>query len=217
MIGLSLLLAGGLSTGSKVFLGSLILFAGHVVLTRSTGLGSSIPRVLRFSGIASAAAISIIPVDLANLDRFWAFFGALGSDLGTVTGGRNQSLGEWWGRILGDVSVLGSQRFFTDDAIRAYLTGGGVVGLILVVMVYRKFFRISESLPRHSSERHLAFGLTSVTLAASIGSVSLQTIRASSVFWVLMALLLGHAHNLRSTPEGLARSRARHGVQAILR
>jgi hypothetical protein len=187
---------------------------------RSGNVAKSIPRNLRLIAVATAGSAGVIWVELADFGRFWTFIAALGSDTGAVTGGRFRSIGEWRDQLLGDLSLLGSQNFFTDDAFRAYLTGGGIVGLFLVTLVYREFFRVAGRLPRRSPERWLAFGLTSVTLAASFGSVSLQTIRASSVFWILMALLLGHGENIRQAhiralrsdtsapPTRLRRSRA---------
>lgn len=197
MVALGLILVGGLSTGSKVFLGGILIAAGQVLLIRSGRAGRSIPRNLRLAAVAAAGTAGIIWIELADFRRFWGFVGALGTDTGTATGGRFRSLDEWLDQIGGDLSLLGSQNFYTDDALRAYLTGGGIVGVILIVLVYREFFAVGRRLPRRSPERWLAFGLTSVTLAASLGSVSLHTIRASSVFWILMALLLGHADNLR--------------------
>jgi hypothetical protein len=211
LIGLGLILIGGLSTGSKVFLAAMLIAVSQVVLMRTGEVGKSIPRNLRLAATAAAGTAAVIWIELADFRRFWTFVGALGSDTGAVTGGRFRSFGQWVDQIRNDLSLLGSQNFFTDDAFRAYLTGSGIVGLVLITLVYREFFGIGGRLPRRSPERWLAFGLTSVTLAASFGSVSLHTIRASSVFWILMALLLGHAENLR-------RSRVKttaHGLEGL--
>jgi hypothetical protein len=197
LVGLGLITVGGLSTGSKVFIAALLIVAGHIVLMQSGDVSKLVPRNLRLALVTAIGTVSIVSFELADFRRFWTFVGALGSDVGAASGGRFQSLSEWLSKVGDDLSLLGSQNFYTDDAFRAYLTGGGIVGFVLVFFVYGEFFRVARRHPRRSPERWLAVGLTSVTLAASFGSVSLQTIRVSSVFWVLMALLLGHADNLR--------------------
>jgi hypothetical protein len=197
MAGLALLIIGGLSTGSKVFIAGIFLAIGLVILTQIGDIGKSIPRYLRLAIIATIGTAGVVWVELVNLRRFWRFVDTLGSDTAATTGGRFQSLGEYWYQILDDLSFLGKQGFYTDDAIRSYLTSGGIIGLFLVVLVYRELFGVGRRLPQRSPERWLALGLASITLAASLGSISLQTIRASSVFWILMALLLGHGENLR--------------------
>lgn len=207
-IGLGLILAGGLSTGSKVFLAGILLLAGQVVLGRTGRIGRTLPRNVGLLAIAGVGVSALVWLERADFRRFQAFVGAIGRDTGSLTGGRFRSIAEWWGQILNDVSILGSQNFYTDDAFRAYLTGGGIVGLVLVGLVYRELFGVAARLPIRSAERNLAFGLTLMTLGASFGSVSLQTSRASTIYWVLMGGLLAHARNLRA-----ARSSTRVGQQ----
>jgi hypothetical protein len=204
MVSLGLIFVGGLSTGSKVFLAGLLIFAAQVLLIRTGHIRRSLPRRVRLVVVSALGAIGVVWIELADFSRLWDFVDAFGSDTTSVSGGRFSSLGEYGSQVLGDLSILGSRGFYTDDALRAYLTGGGVVGVLLFVAVYAAFFRMAGSLPRGSGERWLAFGLTLVALGASFGSVSLQTIRASTILWVFMGLLLGHSGNIqrlrRATP-----------------
>lgn len=199
LFGLGLLFAGGMSTGSKVFFASLALVGGLILLVDGSDRGHRLSRNLRFLAGGSAGVAAVIALGFAELTGLQRFLDSLTSDTSAATAGRFSSLNDWWNQILDDFSLIGSGSFYTytDNALQAYLIGGGLLGVLLIGLVYREFFRVGRQLPQNSAERWFASSLTLITLAASFGSVSLKTIRASSVFWVLMALLLGHAANVK--------------------
>lgn len=193
LISLALLLAGGVSTGSKVFVYGSVLVVAMSVLPDRGATRSRLERAVRGAAVASFGVAAVTATELAVFERYLRILGAFGSDSTTLSGGRWSSVSEYVGDVVESVSIAGrGWQGPQDDALIAYLQGGGVLGLVAIVAVFRAIFTLCSRLPRRGAERAVLIGMTVVMLGASFGAISLQVNRASSIYWIMVGLAVGH-------------------------
>jgi hypothetical protein len=190
---LALIIAGGISTGSKVFIFGTVLVVAATVLPSRGAKRSRLERLTRVVAIGSLGLLAVSVTESAVFDRYLRVLGAVGSDVATVSGGRWNSFGEYLNRLLSNVSLYGTGwQGPQDDALLSYLRGGGIIGVLTFIGVFRALILLSTRLPKPANERALLIGMTVVMLAASFGAISLQANRASSIYWILVGLTIGH-------------------------
>jgi hypothetical protein len=208
LVSLALLLAGGISTGSKVFAYGSVLVVAFTLLPTLGAMRSRPIRVFRGTTVVLLSIVVVSATEFAVFDRYIRNLSALGSDARTFSGGRWMSVNQYLEEVAASVSIAGrGWRGPQDDALIAYLDGGGIIGLAAFVAVFGALFRLASQLPRHESERALAIGMTAIMLAASLGAISLQVNRASSIYWVFLGLTVGHlAKQRRPSPPALDQS-----------
>jgi hypothetical protein len=198
LVSFGLIVVGGVSTGSKVFVYGSVLVVGIAVLARADPARGRFGRAMKTTAVVGLGISAVVALELAVFDRFIERLTAVGSNTSVATGGRWGSFGEYTGSLLDDLSIFGiGIRGAQDDALRAYLQGGGLLGVLLIVLVYRALFLVARRLNHAPSERTLVLGMTLVMLASSFGAVSLQTNRASSVYWIIAGIALGHVSKYR--------------------
>lgn len=214
---LALILAGGVLTGSKVFAYGSVLVVAMTLLPNPGALRSRLDRAVRGAAVAALGVVAVTAMELAVFERYLRILGAFGSDSRTFSGGRWRSVSEYVGDVVESVSIagrgwLGPQ----DDALIAYLQGGGVLGLLAFIAVFRAILTLSSRLPRRGPERALLIGMTAVMLGASLGAISLQVNRASSIYWIMVGLAVGHQAKRARSPvgwstDGAGRGRVQNG------
>jgi hypothetical protein len=190
---LGLVVVGGLSTGSKVFIFGSILV---LLLTIVPSVGSRGSRRLRLARAAAVVPLGIYIVAASGtvtFNRFLGVLGAVGNDSAAVSGGRWNSLGDYVQQLLSNVSVLGlGWQGPQDDALLAYLQGGGVFGVIAFGFIIRALFGFTTRVPRRSGESAMLRGMTVLVVASSFSAISLQINRASSIYWIFLGLFVGY-------------------------
>jgi hypothetical protein len=207
LVSFGLIVVGGVSTGSKAFVYGSVLVAGIAVLAKADPVRGRLGRAMKTTAVVGLGISAVVALELAAFDRFIGRLTAVGSNTSVVTGGRWGSVGEYTDKLLGDLSLFGiGIRGAQDDALRAYLQGGGLLGVLLIVLVYRALFLVARRLNHAPSERTVILGMTSVMLASSFGAVSLQTNRASSVYWIIVGIALGHVSKYRDSRTDRRRS-----------
>lgn len=190
---LALLVVGGVSADSKVFYFGSVLVASFTVLVTRASQRSRLKRLMQTGTIASLGLIAVIATEVAAFDRMLRVLGAVGSDARVVSGGRWNSFPEYLQTLLSSISLFGQGwSGAQDDALMAYLVGGGVVGVLAIVSVYAVLLRLPSRLPTRIDEGSLLSGLTIIMLGASFGAISLQVNRASSIYWIFVGLAIGH-------------------------
>jgi hypothetical protein len=189
---LVLIIAGGISTGSKVFIFGSVLVVSVTTLPASRSGHSRLERFLRGAFVVAFGSAAVVVTELAEFDRYFRVLGAVGEDAGVVSGGRWRSGAEYVEKLLADLSLFGNGwRGPQDDALLSYLRGGGIIGVILFVFTYRALLRAVMRIFT-DGPRLMMLGATLLMLGASFGAISLQVNRASSIFWVLLGLTFGH-------------------------
>lgn len=191
----SLLLAGGLSTGSKVFIfGSLLVF-WLTVVPRADAQHPRLRRLLRSLAVASVGAVALVVSDAATFNRFFRVLGAVGTDASIVSGGRWQSVGDYAGQFL-ELTTLFGQGWQgpQDDALLAYMQGGGIIGVTSFAGLVLSLLAVTSEryASRPTTEVILVRALTVLVVASSFGAISLQINRASSIYWIFIGLMVGY-------------------------
>lgn len=197
LVTMALLMVGGVSTDSKVFVyGALVVllvtfFAGSArSFSRFLRLGSK--ALIAIAGISIAALLGLVSSydrTLNLLTIFWADDRNPYAGLRGATGGRATSIGDYIDQFVKNFTLAGVNFGGTDNAYVAYLQGGGIIGLLLAVTVLLALFSIARRRPKGSAERVLGLSLVAVGTLAGFGSVALQTDRSSTLLWIFMGLL----------------------------
>lgn len=201
LTGLALLIAGGISTQSKVFPYASILVVALAILS-SVGSLSRLGSTLRALALAVTTLLFAGWLGLIEgFDRTLQYVFSFRDDpdvrysgIYGVTGGRTESVGEYLSRFQGAMSFTG--RGWSgpqDDAFISYINGGGLIGLLLFIAFVATLMQIVLAQPAGSPEKALAWCLMTFMTLASFGAVSFQVNRASSIFWLLASLLTAHA------------------------
>jgi hypothetical protein len=213
---LALIVAGGLSTLSKVF-----IYGGLLVAIASLGL----PLTGTRTTIGRSLALLIgAPVAVTTVSELWLpttserAFGLLrvyGQDdaVYVATGGRISEFSTYPTRLLDAMTPLGrGWGGIRDDAFLAFVEGAGPLGLLMYLAILGLLFQLVARLPAYSVERRLALSLALLTAFSSMGAIPLQVNRGSSLLWLLLALLFAQAH--RQQLAALAARRARLAQRA---
>lgn len=206
---LALLVSGGISAQSKTFIyGALFVLAVTIVV----GGLQSVSRLGRITRQIAVVALAVLVAGWLGLvesfDRTIGLLTAFSEDpnerfsgLYGVTGGRTESVGSYFDRVVDSISLTGSGLVGAqDDAFISFLRGAGVLGFLLFVGVVLSLFTIARRQQRASAERILAFSIVSFIVVASFGATAIQANRGSTVFWILIGLLAGAM--ARSTSSG---------------
>ncbi len=216
-LALGLIIAGGLSTLSKVFIYGAVLVAIASVGLPLTGTRTTIGRSLAVLVIAPIATVFVAERFLPESgERAFGLLNVYGSEdaVYLATGGRLSDLGSYPSKLMGLMTASG--RGFVgirDDAFLAFSYAAGPIGLLIYFVILAQLFLLASRLPAYSVERRLALSLALLTATASIGAVPLQVNRGSSLLWLLLGLLYPRAHRyqaaLRARGRPLARPMAR--------
>lgn len=194
---LVLVVAGGVSTQSKVFVyGALLVVVITFVSSGLHGLKHLTRniRVLLVVGVALFLAgflglVQTYDRSLGMLNYFTDASGLVG-----VTGGRTASVDGYVDRFVATFSWLGDGwSGALDDSFLAYLSGAGIVGLLLFGVAVGALIAIARVHPKLSPERTLGVSLIAFMAMAALGAVAFQTNRGSTLFWILMGLVAASA------------------------
>lgn len=198
LLALALIISGGVSTQSKVFVyGALLVVAVTVVIGGARSIGRLGLRLRQISVAFLAILLASWLGFVDSFDRTLEFITSVREDpnkeysgLRGITGGRQDSAGGWFEDFFESLSLTGrGLSGAQDDAYLSYLRGGGVFGLLLFVGVVIALFTIVRRQPKGSAERTLGFSLVLLMVFASTGALALQTNRGSTLFWVFIGLL----------------------------
>ena len=208
---LALIVAGGLSTLSKVF-----IYGGPLVAIASlglplTGTRTTVGRSLAVLIGAPIAVTAVAEVWLPTTsERAFGLLRVYGQDdaVSVATGGRIDEFGSYPARRINAMTPLGrGWGGIRDDAFLAFTEGAGPLGLIIYVAVLVMLFQLAARLPAFSVERRLALSLALLTAFSSLGAIPLQVNRGSSLLWLLVAMLFGLAHQHRLAAMAARRAR----------
>jgi len=217
---LALIVAGGLSTLSKVF-----IYGGPLVAIASlglplTGTRTTIGRSLAVLIGAPIAVTVVAEVWLpATSQRAFGLLQVYGDDdaVAIATGGRVSEFGTYPTRLLNAMTPLGrGWGGIRDDAFLAFVEGAGPLGLLIYLTVLGLLFHLATRLPAFSVERRLALSLALLTAFSSLGAIPLQVNRGSSLLWLLLSMLfaLAHQHRLAALAARQARAAQRNRAAA---
>lgn len=195
---LGLLISGGISTQSKAFVyGSLLTVALSVIyggvgsvnwlrpLVRQVALGLVVLLAAGWLGLVTSFDRS-----LRYVLAFQSQPDSATSGLSLATGGRTDSLDNYYDRLWEGISFRGSGwAGAQDDALLAYLRGAGLIGLCLFALIIVLLTRIARLAPPADPTRVLGVTLVTFIVLASLGAVSLHVNRASSLFWILFGIM----------------------------
>ena len=215
---LALIVAGGLSTLSKVFIYGAVLVTVASLGLPLTGTRTSIGRALALLLGAPIAVTVVSEVWLpATSQRAFGLLSVYGQDdaVYVATGGRMNEFGSYPQRLINAMTPLGrGWGGIRDDAFIAFAQGAGPIGLLIYLAILGLLFQLAARLPAFSVERRLALSLALLTAFSSLGAIPLQVNRGSSLLWLLLAMLFGQAHKHRLMASAARRARAAQRAEA---
>jgi hypothetical protein len=209
---LGLLVAGGLSTLSKVFIYGALLVAFSSLGIPMTGTRASIGRSIALLGTAPFAVLYVSRTWLpATSDRAFGLLSVYGDDdaVSVATGGRVSDFALYPAKLLNAMTPFGrGWGGIRDDAFLAFVEGAGPLGLLLYLSILVMLFLLPWRFPPLSVERRLALSLALLTSLSSLGAIPLQVNRGSSLLWLLLGLLYARARvQRRPRPPSAGRPR----------
>ncbi len=209
-LALGLIIAGGLSTLSKVFIyGALLVTLASLGLPL-TGTRTTVGRSLAILALAPIAVVFVAQRFLPETgERAFGLLNVYGEEdaVVTATGGRVSDFALYPDKLLESLSPFGrGWGGIRDDAFLAFAEGGGPIGLLLYVAILVQLFLLASRLPAFSVERRLALSLALLTAFSSLGAVPLQVNRGSSLLWLLLGLLFARAQRYSVARRARGRS-----------
>lgn len=213
-VALGLIVAGGLSTLSKVFIyGALLVTAASLGLTL-TGTRTSVGRTLVLLLTAPFAVTYVSRTWLPETsDRAFGLLSVYGEENAvlTATGGRVSDFALYPDKLLNVMSPIGrGWGGIRDDAFVAFTEGAGPLGLLIYLAILVMLFHLAWRFPPLTVERRLALSLALLTSLSSLGAIPLQVNRGSSLLWLLLGLLYARART-QGRPRGTLPVRPRAG------
>lgn len=201
-IALALIVAGGLSTLSKVFIYGAPLVALASLGLPLTGTRTTVGRSLAVLIAAPFATVFVARNFLPETgERAFGLLSVYGEEDAAylATGGRVSDFALYPDKILRQLSLFGrGWGGIRDDAFLAFMQGGGPVGLLIYLIILTQLFRLAFRLPAFSVERRLALSLALLAAFSSLGAVPLQVNRGSSLLWLLVSLLFARAQRFEA-------------------
>jgi len=202
-LALGLIIAGGISTLSKVFIYGAVLVTIASLGLPLTGTRTTIGRSLAILATAPAATVFVAERFMPESgERAFGLLNVYGSDdaVYRATGGRVSDFALYPSKLASLMTPTG--RGFVgirDDAFLAFSYAAGPIGLVVYFVILAQLFILAARLPAFSVERRLALSLALLTATASLGAIPLQVNRGSSLLWLMLGLLYPRAHRYQAS------------------